>query len=223
MISREKCGLPLRHCLLTFDDGPSGIVTEELLLVLNDLGIKACFCVIGSRVVARPEQTQSIARRGHLLVNHTFHHRVGDLWHLHRLQEDLALCDQAVASATGTIGRSPLWFRPPFGIITPAVREIANHRRILPITHFAFDTWFNAPQTTRPRDWIIENAKRLGGGIYLLHDGLMSGGGTDFLRGPPNRSWVPRAVQEIVGSLLTSGFQFPEPSEVLAGLDFLKT
>lgn len=220
LISRERSRLPLRHCLLTFDDGPSGDVTEELLGVLREVGIRACFCVIGSRVAARPEQTQSIARHGHLLVNHTFHHRARDLWHFSRLQAELDLCDQAVASATGTAGRALPWFRPPFGIITPAVREIARQRRILPITHFAFDSWFNSPQTTRPGYWITENAKRQGGGIYLLHDGLMSGAVRDFLRGQPHRGWVPRAVKKIAGSLLASGFQFPEPSEVLAALDF---
>jgi peptidoglycan/xylan/chitin deacetylase (PgdA/CDA1 family) len=220
VISRERCQLPLRHCLLTFDDGPAGIVTEELLLVLREFGVKACFCVVGSQVVARPEQTRAIASEGHMLVNHTFHHRLGDLWDIGRLQSDLVLCDEAVAYATGAVVRSLPWFRPPFGIITRPVREIGNKRRILPITHFAFDPWFNSARTTRPCDWIIENAKRRGGGIYVLHDGLMSGPVIDLLKGTPNRGWVPRGVKKIVESLSACGFQFPEPSKALAALAF---
>jgi peptidoglycan-N-acetylglucosamine deacetylase len=223
VISRERCELPLRHCLLTFDDGPAGLVTEELLFVLRECGIKACFCVVGSQVMARPEQTRAIASEGHLLVNHTFHHRLGDLWHRGRLQSELALCDEAVAYATGAAVRPLPWFRPPFGIITPPVREIGNKRRILPVTHFAFDSWFNSARTTRPCDWIIENAKRRGGGIYVLHDGLLSNPVTSRLRGRPDRGWVPRAVKKIVESLSACGFQFPEPTKALTGLAFWET
>jgi peptidoglycan/xylan/chitin deacetylase (PgdA/CDA1 family) len=218
LISRQKCQLPLRHCLLTFDDGPAGTVTEELLLVLREFGVKACFCVVGSQVVARPEQTRAIAGDGHLLANHTFHHRFGDLWHTSRLRSDLALCDEAVANATGAISPSLPWFRPPFGLVTHPVREIAKKRRILPITHFAFDSWFNSAQTTRPSDWIIENAKRRGGGIYILHDGLLSHPVSDLLRSTPYRGWVPRSVKQILESLSSCGFHFPEPSKALAKL-----
>jgi peptidoglycan/xylan/chitin deacetylase (PgdA/CDA1 family) len=218
VISRERCQLPLRHCLLTFDDGPAGVVTDELLLVLREFGVKACFCVVGSQIVARPEQTRSIASEGHLLVNHTFHHRFSDLWHIGRLQADLVLCDEAVAYATGAGISSLPWFRPPFGLLTRPVREIARKRRILPITYFAFDTWFNSDRTTRPSDWIIENAKGRGGGIYVLHDGLISAPVSDLLRRTPYRGWVPRAVKQILESLCASGFQFPEPSKVLTTL-----
>ena len=86
LISRKECQLPFRNCLFTFDDGPAGKATEELLLVLREFGVKACFCVVGSQVVARPEQARAIASAGHLLVNHTFHHHFADLWHLRRLQ-----------------------------------------------------------------------------------------------------------------------------------------
>jgi peptidoglycan/xylan/chitin deacetylase (PgdA/CDA1 family) len=218
LVSRERCEIPLHHCILTFDDGPAGVVTEELLSVLGELGIKACFCVVGSEVVTRPEQTRAIASEGHMLVNHSFHHRLTDLWHPDRLQSDLALCDEAIAHATGAVVHTLPWFRPPFGIITAAVRAIGKERRILPITHFAFDSWFKSAGTTRPCDWIVENAKRHRGGIYVLHDGLMSSPVTKLLRGPPNRGWVPRAVRKMVECLSACGFHFPEPSQALAGL-----
>ena len=39
--------------VLSFDDGPAGAVTEGLLLVLREFGVKASFCVVGLKVVAR--------------------------------------------------------------------------------------------------------------------------------------------------------------------------
>ena len=219
LLSRKRCQLPPGHCLLTFDDGPSGAVTEELLLVLREFGVKACFCVVGSQVVARPEQTRAIAADGHLLVNHTFHHRFVDLWDIGRFESDLALCDDAVACATGEVPGSLPWFRPPFGIVTPPVREMARRRRVLPITHFAFDTWFNSTRTTLPSHWIIEDAKRSGGGIYVLHEGLVGGLTAGLLKRTPFRGWVPQAIKHILETLSACGFQFPEPSAILAKLD----
>src|ERR1700745_3300572 len=94
LISRNRCRLPLHHCLLTFDDGPAGRVTDDLLGVLNDFDVKACFCVCGCQVATWPTQTRAIATAGHLLVNHTFSHRFADLWHVDRFKSDLARCDR---------------------------------------------------------------------------------------------------------------------------------
>jgi peptidoglycan/xylan/chitin deacetylase (PgdA/CDA1 family) len=215
LVSRNQCGLPLHHCLLTFDDGPAGRVTDDLLAVLNDFGVKACFCVVGSQVATRPEQTRAIASAGHLLVNHTFHHRIMDLWHVDRFKLDLMRCDQAVCNALGETCAPLPWFRPPFGLVTAAVREIARTRRILPVTHFAFDPWFKSDRTRRPARWIIEDARRRDGGIYVLHDGLIINGISDLLRGLPRRAWIPHVVKQILGELTAVGFQFPDPSKAL--------
>ena len=150
LISRDQCRLAPRQCLFTFDDGPAGRVTEDLLAVLKDFEVKACFCLVGSQVAARPAQTRAIASAGHLLVNHTFRHRFTDLWHADRFKLDLARCDRAIAEALGEGYRPLPWFRPPFGIITAAVREVAETRRILPVTHFIFDPWFKSDRARRP-------------------------------------------------------------------------
>lgn len=215
LVSRNQCGLPLHDCLLTFDDGPAGRVTDDLLAVLNDFGVKACFCVVGSQVATRPEQTRAIVSAGHLLVNHTFHHRFMDLWRVDRFKLDLMRCDQAVSDALGETCAPLPWFRPPFGLISAAVREVARTRRILPVTHFAFDPWFKSDRTRRPARWIIEDARRRAGGIYVLHDGLIINGISDLLRGLPRRAWIPHVVKQILRELTAAGFQFPDPSKAL--------
>ena len=177
--------------------------------------MKACFCVVGCQVATRPEQTRAIASAGHLLVNHTFQHRFADLWRADRLKLDLSRCDQAVSNALGETCRPLPWFRPPFGLVTAAVLEIAKTRRILPITHFAFDPWFKSDRTRRPAKWIIENARRWDGGIYVLHDGLVIGGISASLRGLPRRVWIPEVVKQILSELTAAGFQFPDPSKAL--------
>lgn len=215
LISRDQCRLPLRHCLLTFDDGPAGRVTEDLLAVLNEFEVKACFCLVGSQVATWPEQTRAIANAGHLLVNHTFHHRFTDLFNLDRFKSDLARCDQAISEALGGTCRPLPWFRPPFGIVTAAVREVGGTRRILPVTHFIFDPWFKSDRARRPARWIIEDAKRRSGGIYVLHDGMMTSGISRLIRGAPRRVWIPPVVKQVLEELTAAGFQFSDPSKAL--------
>ena len=214
LISRKQCCLAPGHCVLTFDDGPAGKVTDDLLAVLHEFGVKACFCLVGSQVAIRPEQTRAIATAGHLLVNHTFHHRFADLWSLERFRLDLAWCDQAIRDAVGATCHPLRWFRPPFGLVTAAVREIARTRRILPVTHFVIDPWVRSNRARRPAKWIIEDAKRREGGIYVLHDGLMTSEILRSVRGLSRRNWIPRVVSQVLGELTAAGFQFPDPSRV---------
>jgi peptidoglycan-N-acetylglucosamine deacetylase len=214
LISRKQCSLAPGHCVLTFDDGPAGKVTDDLLAILQKFGVKACFCLVGSQVAARPEQTRAIATAGHLLVNHTFHHRFADLWNFEKFRLDLAWCDQAISEAVGETCRPLPWFRPPFGLVTAAVREITRTRRILPVTHFVIDPWVKSDRASRPAKWIIEDAKRRAGGIYVLHDGLMTSEILRLVRGSPRRNWIPRVVNEVLGELTAAGFQFPDPSQV---------
>jgi peptidoglycan/xylan/chitin deacetylase (PgdA/CDA1 family) len=214
LISREQCGLAPGHCVLTFDDGPAGKVTDELLAILDNYGVKACFCLVGSQVAIRPEQTQAMAKAGHFLVNHTFHHRFADLWNLERFEREIARCDQVIREAVGQTCPPLHWFRPPFGLVTAAVREIARTKRILPVTHFVIDPWVRSDRARRPAKWIIEDAKRREGGIYVLHDGLMANEILHSVRRLRRRTWIPRVVDEVLRELTAAGYQFPDPSKV---------
>jgi peptidoglycan/xylan/chitin deacetylase (PgdA/CDA1 family) len=214
LTDRDRINLQPNQCLLTFDDGPAGGVTDELLAVLREFQVKACFCVIGSLVLIHREQVQEIADEGHTLVNHTHHHRFADLLSFDRLEKDLSLCDAAVADAVGTSPVPLLWFRPPFGLITDSVCAMAKTRRILPITHFAFDTLFRSDRAIGPARSIVRDAKRHRGGIYVLHDGLFQGH-VSGAESSSNRVWIPKAVRRILDELSGCGFEFPEPAEVL--------
>ena len=214
LTNRYRINLPPDHCLLTFDDGPAGGVTDELLAVLCEFKVRACFCLIGSLVLNRPKQVKRIADEGHVLVNHTYHHRFANLLSLDRLEKDLVLCDAAVAEAIGGPRVPLLWFRPPFGLVTEAVRIAAKTRRILPITHFAFDTLFRTDRAVSATRSIVQDAKRHRGGIYVLHDGLFQSHVAQAESS--NRIWIPRVVRRILEELLGCGFMFPKPAEVLS-------
>ena len=57
---------------LTFDDGPTPGVTEEILSILNEAGVKATFFVIGADLERNLEEGRRIVAGGHELGNHTY-------------------------------------------------------------------------------------------------------------------------------------------------------
>jgi peptidoglycan/xylan/chitin deacetylase (PgdA/CDA1 family) len=59
---------------LTFDDGPSPLVTPRILEVLREYNIKATFFVIGEMAEQNPELVLQLQEEGHLICNHTYSH-----------------------------------------------------------------------------------------------------------------------------------------------------
>jgi len=130
------------------------------------------------------------------------------------IQVNVGRSGKLIPVAVGQTCHSLGWFRPPFGVVTAAVREIARTRRILPVTHLVIDPWVRSNRAKRPAKWIVEDAMRRAGGIYVLHDGLMTSEFSRLVRGSPSRNWLPQVVHEVLGELMVAGFQFPDPSQV---------
>lgn len=106
-----------REIALTFDDGPDPEVTPRVLDLLDKAGARATFFCIGRRVEAHPEIAAEIARRGHLVENHTHTHPNLFACYLPpALQSEIKRAQQAIESATG---RRPLLFRAPAGLRNP--------------------------------------------------------------------------------------------------------
>lgn len=59
---------------LTFDDGPTPL-TLEYLRVLDQLGVRATFFLVGEACAKYPDLVRAIADQGHELANHGYTHR----------------------------------------------------------------------------------------------------------------------------------------------------
>lgn len=62
---------------LTFDDGPTPIITDWTLDVLKQYNAKATFFCIGKNVEAHPDIFNKIIADGHSIGNHTYNHIKG--------------------------------------------------------------------------------------------------------------------------------------------------
>ena len=65
---------------LTFDDGPSKVVTPKVLAILENYGVKATFFVVGNMAEKNPEILKNVYEAGHTIGNHTYSHNYGYIY-----------------------------------------------------------------------------------------------------------------------------------------------
>ena len=125
MITRLPAGAS--GVCLTFDDGPDSSTTPALLDLLEAHEAKAFFFLIGDRAARHPDLVCEIARRGHVIGNHSQTHPSATFWMLRpwQLWREVAGCQETLR---GILGQAPLWFRPPVGhhnlFLAAILREI---------------------------------------------------------------------------------------------------
>ena len=153
----------IKYVALTFDDGPSGHYTAQLLDGLYERGVHATFLLCGYRVEQFPKLTQRIYDEGHEIGYHGFSHK--DLSKLSRREMAQELMDTQALLPEGC---HPRFLRPPGGSVSDALRQVMEARNLC-ILSWSVD----------PRDWANHNAKAVeeavlktvkDGDIILLHD-----------------------------------------------------
>ncbi len=154
------------HVALTFDDGPDPQSTPEFLAVLDELGWRATFFMLGDMVRRSPSIAREVAAAGHEVGVHGDLHR-NMLWRTpDATKRDVASAYDTVAAATGT---EPRWFRPPFGILSfSALRAARRHQ----MSTVLWTTWGRDWRREATPDTVVADVTRryLDGGTVLLHD-----------------------------------------------------
>ena len=117
---------------LTFDDGPSGALTERLLDGLAARDVKATFFVCGYRVAEYPAALQRIAAEGHEIGLHSEKHDYMQKMGYEAVLDDLTRCRAEVAECCGTQARL---FRPPGGLYSETVLRASSKLDLSLIPH----------------------------------------------------------------------------------------
>lgn len=65
---------------LTFDDGPSTVVTNKILDILKEQNIKATFFVVGNKIEGREDILKRIYTEGHIIGLHTYTHKYRQIY-----------------------------------------------------------------------------------------------------------------------------------------------
>jgi peptidoglycan-N-acetylglucosamine deacetylase len=103
------------YIALTFDDGPSPVLTPKLLDLLAAHRMKATFFVVGQNAADHPDILRRASREGHEIANHSWSHPNLGKMSDEAVRRELQKTDDAIFAA---IGKRPTLLRPPYGSIT---------------------------------------------------------------------------------------------------------
>lgn len=154
---------------LTFDDGPHEN-TEAILKILDNHQVKATFFCIGKNIVGREHILKQSFAAGHTIANHSFSHgHWFDLKTTDAMEKDLRSSEERIKAE---IGKKPLYFRPPYGVTTPALARAIKQLNYQCIgwNIRSLDTKGELPEVVLNR--IQKKIKP--GSVILLHDTITS-------------------------------------------------
>jgi cellulose synthase/poly-beta-1,6-N-acetylglucosamine synthase-like glycosyltransferase/peptidoglycan/xylan/chitin deacetylase (PgdA/CDA1 family)/spore germination protein YaaH len=193
---------------LTFDDGPSGEFTPQILDILKQEGVHGTFFLIGRNAEEYAGLTRRIWDEGNEIGNHTFNHPNLSETSPRRTELELNATERAIESI---IGYSTPLFRPPY----EADAEPSTADQVLPIWRANQLGYVMIGESIDPHDWdtthhvtarqIVERvlADRNEGNCILLHDG----GG--------DRTATVAALPEIIHTLKALHYQFVTVSQLM--------
>jgi peptidoglycan/xylan/chitin deacetylase (PgdA/CDA1 family) len=150
---------------ITFDDGPHPGNTEAVLDVLKNRA-KATFFCIGSKVQGKEYMLKRMQEEGHLVGTHSYSHSNWfDLFSAKKMKRELKQSEDLIYDI---LGKKPLLFRPPYGVINPMLKKALGSfsYHIIGYSNRSLDT------VTKDENKVIERLIRnlQPGDIVLLHD-----------------------------------------------------
>ncbi|HYO82529.1 MAG TPA: polysaccharide deacetylase family protein [Bryobacteraceae bacterium] len=190
-----------RAIALTFDDGPSP-ATPRVLELLAAFEAKATFFLCGANVRRHPALARRILTEGHETGNHTDTHPA--FWRLtpRAVYREIAAAQSTIAQTTGV---PPRWFRAPYGVRWPGVRQAQEQLELTGVM------W-----TAIGRDWVLPAAgivRRMErgavpGAVWCLHDGRE-------LQPEPDVQPMLIALHTLLRKHCAAGWRFVSVSELL--------
>jgi peptidoglycan-N-acetylglucosamine deacetylase len=183
---------------LTIDDGPHPTLTNDILDVLADYGVRATFFVIGGRVAGNEAILRRLVAEGHELGNHL----MTDLPSVRLSAEEF---DRQLAHTHHLLRPfGPVrWFRPGSGWYNQRMLDQIrpyNYRCVVG-SLYPYDAQLSSTEFVT--NYILGNAQR--GAIIILHDGTAE------------RQKTVAVLRRIVPALASRGYRFVTLSELVSG------
>lgn len=181
-----------KRIALTFDDGPHPIYTPQMLELLKEEQVPATFFLLGENVELYGDVVKEIAKEGHLIGNHTYHHVQITSLSLEEACKEIQETSDLIEELTGT---GTEYVRPPFGTWN---EELEERLDLIPVM-WSIDTkdW-----TTQNVDWIVRETVKHAEDhdIILMHDSYQS---------------TVDAVKRVIEQLEAEGFEFVTVDEII--------
>lgn len=144
---------------LTFDDGPVPLVTEWVVKLLADYGIKATFFLVGDNIRKHRDVFELLLESGHVIGNHTYNHLQGFRY---SAEDYLANVDKAGAFIANNL------FRPPHGHLTLKQYRLLRQRYRIVMWDLVTRDYSKRMDGKRVFDNVVRYARN--GSIITFHD-----------------------------------------------------
>ena len=178
---------------LTFDAGYENGNVEKILDTLKDKEVRGAFFVLGNLVTSNTDLVKRMADEGHLVCNHTYHHRdMSKYTDKAEFALELTSLEDAYRKLTGR--EMSKYYRPPEGRFTEQNLKLAQEMCYSTVFwSFAYADWDNnkQPSAEYALKKILSNVHN--GAVILLH---------------PTSSTNAKIMPQLIDSLKSSGYRF---------------
>jgi peptidoglycan/xylan/chitin deacetylase (PgdA/CDA1 family) len=153
---------------LTFDDGPNGGTTSNLLNALTANGLRATMFNTGQAAASNPGLVAAQVSAGMWVGNHSYTHPHMTQLSSSQMASEISRTQQAIQSAGGG---TPVLFRPPYGETNATLRSVEAQHGLGEVLWSVDSRDWNGASTAQ----IVQAARGLqNGGVILMHDGYQS-------------------------------------------------
>jgi chitin deacetylase len=188
-----------KQIALTFDDGPWPKNTLAILAILKQQKVKATFFMLGTNVYSHPDLAKAVAAAGMDIGNHSETHPQLPKLKGTQIAWQIEAAQRMILKATG---KTPTWFRPPYGAVNRAVYAQANADKVRVVLWTVDTEDWKKPPVTSIINRALTGAKP--GAVMLMHDG----GG--------NRDKTIQALPGVISRLRALGYTFVTLDELFA-------
>ena len=189
-----------RVVYLTFDAGYENGNVEKILDVMKEEGVTGAFFVLSHLVEKNPDLVRRMAAEGHLVCNHTAHHKDMSGLDEETFMKELGELERIYTETVG--GEMAKYYRPPEGKFSRENLEIAQKNGYKTVFwSFAYPDWDNNRQMTpeKAKSIIIENLHN--GEVMLLH---------------PTSDTNAAILGDVIRTLKAEGYRFGTLDELTA-------
>lgn len=185
---------------LTFDDGPSVVVTPQVLDILDNCNVKATFFVIGSLAEQNSDLIKREYNSGHAVGNHTYSHNYKYIYSsVNNLLSDIDKCENVLKGILGNDFHSAA-FRFPggsFGQKKQPFKDVLKNKGIGYVDWNALNG--DAEGHNIPKDRLVQRLVQTTQGknkvVILMHDAGA-------------KKTTAQALPEIINYFKKQGYEF---------------
>ncbi len=170
--------LPKKTVVLTFDDGPHKVYSDEIAAILKQYEVPGVFFSVGSNIgavdkagQAKLEAGANVSRRllaaGHVLANHSFSHKQLSRVNDETVKSEILQADLLLRAVDKN--RSPL-FRFPYGAKSSAGMEALSQANLKSVMWNIDSLDWADPVPSSIADRVLRTIEKEGRGIILFHD-----------------------------------------------------